>query len=62
MKLIGELPRFTHPELAAIACPNCSLRNDCRKCELYEFSLLAAIVEDDVANPALSGTEKGATK
>jgi hypothetical protein len=47
MKVIGELHRDTRPELAEIACPNCSLRYNCRECELYEFSLLAAIIGDD---------------
>ncbi len=35
------------PELAEIACPNCHIRNDCRECDLYEFSLLAAIIRAD---------------
>ncbi len=61
MRLIGELTRDTRPELAEIACTNCSLRNNCRECELYEFSLLAAIIGDDTDDkpPLPTGAGRG---
>lgn len=33
------------PMAAEIECPNCDLINDCRKCDLFEYSLLYQILE-----------------